>query len=193
MTDLTPSLVLASASPRRHTLLRELGLAFTTRVPQVDEQPVPGEGPASLALRLALAKAAAVPSGVATGEVVLAADTVVCLQDRILGKPADHVDAAAMLRSLSGQAHVVYTAVAAADGTRQLSAVSSTRVWMREIDPAEIEAYIASGEPMDKAGAYAIQGRGCAFVSRIDGSYTGVVGLPMFETLALLAEFGIRP
>jgi len=193
VTDAAPRLVLASASPRRHALLRELGLGFSTRVPDVDEQMRPGEGPEALTLRLALAKVGAVPGGIADGEVVLAADTVVCLDDRILGKPVDAADAASMLQALSGRAHTVCTAVAVANRSRQASVVSATRVWMRAIDTAEIEAYIASGEPMDKAGAYAIQGRGCAFVSRIDGSHTGVVGLPLFETLALLADFGIRP
>lgn len=193
MTEAAPRLVLASASPRRHELLRQLGLEFSTRVPEVDEQPLPGEAPQAMALRLSRAKASAVLPQLDSSAVVLAADTVVCVDDDLLGKPVDAADAASMLRRLSGRAHTVVTAVAAGRGSDLRTAVSSTHVWMRELDASEIDRYVASGEPMDKAGAYAIQGRGAAFVARIDGSYSGVVGLPLFETLALLAAFEIRP
>lgn len=193
MTDATPRLVLASASPRRHELLCQLGLDFSTHIPQVDEQPLPGEAPQTMALRLARAKASRVLSELAAPAVVLAADTVVCADDELLGKPVDAAAAVAMLKRLSGREHTVVTAVAAGRGSDIRTAVSTTRVWMRALDTAEVEHYVASGEPMDKAGAYAIQGRGAAFISRLDGSYSGVVGLPLFETLALLAVFGIRP
>ena len=193
MTDATPRLVLASASPRRHELLRQFGLEFSTRVPEVDEQPLPGEAPQPMALRLARAKASAVLGQLAPDEVVLAADTVVCVDDTLLGKPVDGAEAVAMLQQLSGRDHTVVTAIAVGRGSEIRTDASTTRVWMRNLDATEIERYVASGEPMDKAGAYAIQGRGAAFVARIDGSYSGVVGLPLFETLALLAAFGIRP
>lgn len=193
MTDAEPRLVLASASPRRRELLCQLGLQFSTKVPEVDERPSPDETPQAMALRLARAKASAVLSQLAPHAVVLAADTVVCVDEDSLGKPADAAAAAAMLQRLSGRTHTVVTAVAVGCGADVRTAVSTTRVWMRELDATEIDHYVASGEPMDKAGGYAIQGRGAAFVSRIDGSYSGVVGLPLFETLALLATFGVRP
>lgn len=193
MTDAVRRLVLASASPRRQELLRQIGLTFSSRAPAVDEEPLPDETPQAMALRLARSKASAVLSQAESSEVVLAADTVVCVDDELLGKPVDAADAALMLRRLSGRKHSVVTAVAVGCGSDIRTAVSTTGVWMRELAAAEIEHYVADGEPMDKAGAYAIQGRGAAFVARIDGSYSGVVGLPLFETLALLAEFEVRP
>lgn len=193
MNEPAPQLILASASPRRHDLLRQIGLVFSTRVPEVDEQPHPGEDPGALAIRLASDKAAAVLRQVGDAEVVLAADTVVCVDGVSLGKPADAAAAVAMLSRLSGREHTVVTAVAVGRGDEIRTAVSTTRVWMRDLEASEIERYAASGEPLDKAGAYAIQGRAAAFVTRIEGSYSGVVGLPLSETLALLASFGVRP
>lgn len=155
----------------------------------VDESPLPGESPGDMVVRLAVAKAAAAKTGPA--DVVIAADTAVVIDDRALGKPVDEADCLAMLDMLGGRAHKVVTGVAVygPDGAR--TALSETDVYFREIGRDEARAYWQSGEPCDKAGAYAIQGLGGAFVERIDGSYSGVVGLPVFETMALLGQAGI--
>ena len=184
-------LLLASASPRRRELLAGLGVDFDVCPVDVDESRLPGEAPAGLAVRLALAKATAAARE-AGPRPVLAADTVVALEDVIFGKPADAVDAAAMLGSLGGREHRVYTAVALRSGERLGQALAETRVRFRPLSPADIEAYVATGEPLDKAGAYGIQGLGGGFVEHLTGSYTGVVGLPIFETAGLLAWLG-RP
>lgn len=185
-------LILASKSPRRLELLAQIGLTAEVRSADVDETPLPGEAPADYVLRIALAKARAVSvamGAAAAVRPVLAADTAVICDDRILGKPADATDAARMLALLSGRAHVVLTGVALL-GTAERTAVSSTRVWLREVGPAEAAAYWASGEPQDKAGGYAVQGLGAVFVERLEGSWSGVVGLPVFETARLLAAEG---
>lgn len=190
--DGPPRLVLASKSPRRLDLIRQIGLTAEVRSADVDEAPLPGEAPAGYVLRIALAKARAVRAAVGTGAVaqpVLAADTAVICDDRILGKPADAAEAAQMLALLSGRAHLVLTGVALL-GAAEHTAVSGTRVWFREVSPAEAAAYWASGEPQDKAGGYAVQGLGAVFVERLEGSWSGVVGLPLFETARLLAAEG---
>lgn len=188
-----PRLVLASASPRRSALLADLDLAFTVRPPHTDESPQPFERPADLVARLAREKAQAF---IEPGELVLAADTIVVIDNVILGKPADEGDARAMLTRLSGRDHEVYTGVALADATtvppRLVSRVERTQVRIREMTSAEIAAYVAGGEPMDKAGAYAVQGRAGMFISEIHGSYSGIMGLPLYETALLLAKFGYR-
>lgn len=186
-------LYLASRSPRRRELLAQLGLRPLLVGAEVDETPRPDEEPLAYVQRLALEKArvgrARVPPRDARP--VLAADTAVVLAGRILGKPADAADALTMLGALSGRDHQVMTAVALS-GAHEQVAVAVTRVWFRVIDAAEAAAYLATGEPLDKAGAYGIQGRGAVFVERLEGSYSGVVGLPLFETAALLTREGVR-
>lgn len=187
-----PRLVLASASPRRLDLLAQAGLTPDRIAPaDIDETPLPRELPRPCALRLARAKAAAVP--VAAGEVVLAADTVVAVGRRMLGKPADAAEAAGFLRLLSGRRHRVVTAIAVADGKALHLRAVETAVRFRRLSPDEIRTYVASGEWAGKAGGYGIQGRAAAFVPWIGGSHANVVGLPLVETLALLASAGIRP
>jgi len=185
----SPKLHLASTSPRRREILASLGLDFDVVPVNVDETPFDGESPADMALRLSVAKAEAAEMG--AGGIALGSDTVVVVDDRALGKPRNRDDGLRMLRSLSGRAHRVLTGVAVSDGRRTLTALSATDVYFREIGRDEALAYWQSGEPRDKAGAYAIQGLGGAFVERIEGSYTGVVGLPVFETIELLRAAGI--
>jgi len=184
-----PILHLASTSPRRREILAALNLDFTTIHVEVDETPLDGEDPGDMVLRLAIAKVEA--AVIAPGHMALGADTAVVIDGQALGKPVDESDCLAMLASLSGRSHKVVTGVAlgTADGTR--TAVTETDVCFREISRDEALAYWQSGEPCDKAGAYAIQGLGGAFVERIEGSYSGVVGLPVFETVALLNEAGL--
>ena len=186
-----PELVLASGSPRRQELLGRLGLAFTVRVPDVDETPRPGEGAETYVERLARTKAVAADGH--PGEVVLAADTTVELDGALLGKPADAASARAMLGGLSGRTHRVHTGVAVAAAGDLRSRVTTTEVTFRVLTPEEIEAYLASGEPFDKAGGYGIQGRAGAFVASVAGSVSNVVGLPLAQTAALLAAVGLPP
>lgn len=183
-------LYLASTSPRRAELLAQIGVAFQSCAPAVDETPQPGEMPTAYVERLARAKALAVQAPEAHA-CVLGADTAVVLDGRILGKPVDKQDGIAMLRALSGRRHQVLTAVAVAQDGACLSEVVSTEVCFRALSEAEIQAYWASGEPCDKAGAYGIQGLAAVFVTRIEGSYSAVVGLPLCETARLLARCGI--
>jgi septum formation protein len=180
---------LASASPRRREILDGLGIGFALVAVDVDESPLDGEVPSETVLRLAVAKAEAADVG--ANDLVLGADTEVVIDGETLGKPRDEAHAIAMLGRLSGRVHKVLTGVAlrGPHGTR--TALSNTDVHFREISRDEARAYWQSGEPQDKAGAYAVQGLGGAFVERIDGSYSGVVGLPVFETVALLREAGI--
>lgn len=184
------ALVLASASPRRLDLLSSLGLQPEVSPVDIDETPRPGEDPATLAVRLAEAKAAHAAARY-PGRLVLAADTVVALGGETLGKPADAADAAAMLQRLSGLRHEVFTAVAARRDREAGTRVSRSAVDFRALAPAEIAAYVATGEPLDKAGAYGIQGVAAIFVTQLCGSYSGVVGLPLHHTAELLREFGL--
>jgi len=182
---------LASASPRRREILAALGLKFTFGGADVDETPAAGEAVTDLVLRLAADKAEA---AFGTGEFdvpVLGADTVVCLGDRLFGKPASEQDALDMLAALSGRTHRVMTGVALRTRHGMATAMSDTHVQFREIDPDEARAYWQSGEPAGKAGAYAVQGLGGVFVASIRGSYSGVVGLPVYETALLLRNAGI--
>lgn len=181
-------LILASASPRRAELLRSAGFTFDIDPADIEEAPAAGEAPAAYTLRVAQAKAAHVMRRHREPDtVVLAADTEVVLGRQILGKPEDPAHAARMLRSLAGRVHEVLTAVALR-GAREAAEVVTTRVWFTAMSEAEIAAYAASGEPMGKAGAYAVQGRGARFVERIDGSWSGVVGLPLATVHRLLSE-----
>jgi len=191
MTVDQPVLHLASSSPRRRDILTAMGVPFSHAGVDIDETPVSGEVITDMVQRVTRAKALASDrSGILTVP-VLAADTAVALGDRIFGKPASKEQALAMLASLSGQAHQVLTAVALLAGGRLQTAISVTQVTFREIHPDEALAYWQSGEPQGKAGAYAIQGRGGIFVESLAGSYSGVVGLPVFETAQLLRAAGI--
>jgi septum formation protein len=183
-------LILGSASPRRHDLLAQLGLTpDAVTPPDIDETPRKGELPRPYCARLAREKAAAVP-GAGPEDVVLCADTTVALGRRILGKPADAGEAAAFLTALGGRRHQVITAVAVRRGDRVWSRESVSAVKMKRLSDAELNSYLDSGEWMGKAGGYAIQGRAGAFIPWITGSFTGIVGLPLAETVALLAAAG---
>jgi septum formation protein len=182
--------VLASASPRRAELLARAGIDFDTRPAHVDETPWPGEEPEAHVRRLAEAKARAVAVD-HRGALVLGSDTIVVLDGRILGKPLDADEARAMLRALSGRAHDVLTGVALVIGDEARVDVCRTRVWFRTLTAAEIDGYVATGEPMDKAGAYGIQGGAARFVERIEGSRSNVVGLPV-EVVRAMLEGRIR-
>ncbi len=184
-----PHLVLASRSPRRADILRRLGLVFDVRPADLGEDLLEGESAAEAAERLAVAKARAAAR---EGAAVLACDTIVSLGEAILNKPASAAEASAMLARLSGREHVVYTGIALATPERTESAVESTRVRFRALGEREIEEYVATGEPLDKAGAYGIQGRGAALVEGIEGDYFSVMGLPVRRLLELLDRFGWR-
>ena len=184
-------LLLASASPRREELLGILMASFEVRPADIDERRKSGEAAGAYAQRLAEQKAAAI-AGTAPERWVIGADTVVVLDDRCLGKPRDAGQARRMLRSVSGRAHLVYSAVSLqGPGRHRDTALSVTEVHFDPLPEAWIHNYVESGEPMDKAGAYAIQGWPAAWISRIDGSYTGVVGLPLYQTAGLLRVAGL--
>lgn len=188
---IVPELVLASASPRRRDLLARIGVVPARIVaPGIDETPLRHERPHDYVRRIAAGKAAAVAR--APGEVVLAADTIIAVGRRILGKPGDAAEQRAMLALLSGRRHHCLSAVAVIDADGRLrERLCDTMVSFMPLSPAGIDSYVASGEGMGKAGGYAIQGRAEAWVRRIDGSWSGVVGLPLFETRAMLATAGI--
>ena len=185
----SPKLILASGSPRRRELLDRLGLVFVVRPVDVDESTQDGEDPTSYVERLARAKATAEARN---GELLLAADTIVLLDREVLGKPSGPGEAGAMLRRLSGREHTVLTGVAVYDAdTRRLEgATARSRVRVAALTDAEIDWYVSTGEPLDKAGAYAIQGLGALFVETVDGNYTNVVGLPLPLTYRLVARSG---
>jgi len=190
----TPAfLYLASASPRRSELLRQLGVEIRVTPAEVDEAIRPGEAADAYVTRLALEKSrAALRTLEAADAPVLAADTAVVVDDLILGKPRDAADATRMLNLLSGRGHEVLTSVAVCDSARESVVVNQTDVRFRSLEPDEIAAYWQSGEPAGKAGGYAIQGMGAIFIEEIRGSYSGVMGLPLFETARLLRDFGYR-
>ena len=183
----SPILILASASPRRAELLRAAGVSFTVRAADIDEACRPGEPAADYVLRLAGEKAEAVARG---DELVLGADTTVVIDGEIVGKPTDAADAARMLRALGGRWHEVLTAVHLRRGSQIRAEVAITRVKFAPLSDEEIKWYIASGEPFDKAGAYAIQGYASLFIERIEGSYSNVVGLPVQLVYQLARELG---
>jgi septum formation protein len=198
-----PTLYLASRSPRRRELLHQIGIAFEV-LPlrhdfkhnvDVDETPLAGEVPNAYVVRIARAKAVAGWRQIVAHSLphspVLAADTTVVLDDEIIGKPDNARHARILLRRLSGKAHQVLTAIAVADADRIETALSASAVEFRELGNDEISRYVTSGEPLDKAGAYAIQGRAAVFVRAMNGSYSGIMGLPLYETAELLRNFGI--
>ncbi len=196
MSNGAPELILASASPRRRALLGEAGVRFTVMPADVDESARPGEAPAVMVVRLAAEKARAIALrlGAMPRRLVLGSDTTVVIGEDVLGKPDDPEHAAILLGQLLGRRHTVLTGVAVLDsasGALRTACVASDVV-MRAASEAEIRAYIATGEPLDKAGAYAFQGEGRRFVERVIGSESNVIGLPLAETLALLREAGLE-
>ena len=202
MHSLARHIYLASRSSRRRELLKQIGVSFEVlllregpqRAADFDETPLAAEPPSDYVVRVATAKAEAGWARLGQRRLsrfpVLSADTTVALEGKILSKPADREEAAAFLRQLSGKAHQVHSAVAVKFDHRLEVALSTTEVLFRELDEQEIRQYVVSGEPQDKAGAYAIQGRAAVFVRSISGSYSGVMGLPLYETSQLLAKFG---
>jgi septum formation protein len=185
--DTSTRIILASASPRRRELLRQIGIDFEVVVSTADEQVLEGESPAEYVLRVARDKALEVKRRKKTALPVLGADTAVILDNSILGKPRNRAEAIAMLGRLAGRTHEVYSAVALALGNGEVhDSLNITRVTFAELDRSWIEAYCDTGDPMDKAGAYGVQGRAAAKIARIEGSFSGVMGLPLFETSRLL-------
>ncbi len=184
-------LVLASSSPRRRELLAQIGLECEVVPVNVDETVSNGETALAYTQRMARKKAGAGLVQAARGRIILAADTVVCIDRQILAKPDDKQHAMAMLDLLSGRKHSVITSFALVRGERWVCTSCTTDVWLAEIDAAQRDAYWCSGEPRDKAGAYAIQGRAAVFVERIAGSYSNVVGLPLYELAEALRVFGV--
>lgn len=198
MRELGDFLILASTSPRRRELLAALGLHFAIATAAIDEMPLAGETPEALVVRLSRSKALAVAGGLhftpqenKPQPPVLAADTVVALDGALLGKPADAAEATAMLRALRGRVHQVHTAVSLAHRGRLVTRLSTSNVWMRQYSDEEIAAYVATGDPLDKAGAYAIQHPDFAPVARWEGCYAAIVGLPLGVVAELLADAGI--
>lgn len=204
MQPATRHIYLASRSSRRRELLKQIGVSFEVlllregphRTADFDETPVAGEPPRDYALRLAEAKVEAGWARLGQRRLmrypVLSGDTTVALGDKILGKPADREEAVSFLRQLSGKTHQVHSAIAVKFDNRVEVAVSTTDVQFREMEDQEIRQYVNGGEPLDKAGGYAIQGRAAVFVVSIAGSYSGVMGLPLYETSQILAKFGYR-
>lgn len=185
--------ILASGSPRRRELLEMLGVPdLTIRPATGPERATPGAGPEQTVRELSLHKAQEVAQTCAPEDIIIAADTIVYLDGAILGKPKDHDDAVRMLTALSGREHIVYTGVAVLRGGELRQAVEQTTVRFRTLMPAEIERYIATGEPMDKAGAYAIQGLAAMFVIGLDGDYYNVMGLPVCPLAMILRKFGVK-
>ncbi len=183
-------ILLASASPRRRELLVQLGLSFDVAAPDVDETPLPGEAPHPYVGRLAIVKSSAVAA--ATGTLVIAADTTVEIDGEILAKPVDDADARTMLRRLSGRTHQVHTGVALRLGDRTVSEVVTSFVTFTRITAAQIDWYVGTGEPMDKAGAYAVQGAGGVFVQQVEGSVSNVIGLPLHTVVRLCEQLGVQ-
>ncbi len=187
------NIILASNSPRRRELLGQMGLKdFQVSAPNVDETVEPGLSPAEMVEELSLRKARAAAEKAGPEDLVIAADTVVALDGKVLGKPRDREDAFAMLSALSGREHRVYTGVTVLRGEEAATGHEETTVAFRALEPGEIRGYIATGEPMDKAGAYGIQGLGALLVSGIRGDYCSVVGLPVFRLGRMLADFGVE-
>lgn len=185
-----PPVVLASSSPRRRELLALIGIPHSVYPANVDETYLEGELPREHAERLARAKAAKVAS-LERDSVVIGADTIVVVDDTVLGKPRDQTDAARMLAMLSGRTHLVITAVAVARGDEIVSDMEVVSVTFRDLNSIEIASYISTGEPMDKAGAYGIQGFGATIVRRVEGDYFAVMGLPLLRLVTLLGRVGV--
>jgi len=188
-----PPIILASTSPRRRDLLLQIGLGFTIDPADVDERALPDELPETYALRVALDKARVAAQRAGAG-IIIAADTIVVLDDAVLGKPSDLKDAERMLAMLSGKMHRVITGLAVLDAAtgRALTRASITNVWFRDLSPENIAWYVRTGEPLDKAGAYGIQEKGALLITRIEGCYFNVVGLPLSVLFDMLRELGIN-
>lgn len=184
--------ILASQSPRRKQLLEMLGVEFTVMPAKGEEIVPPGVGPEETVRILSRQKAAAVAEEVGNEAIIIAADTIVWYEDLVLGKPRDEQEAARMLSALSGKTHQVYTGLTVRQGENVLSAAECTHVKFRKLSGREIDAYIATGEPMDKAGAYGIQGRACLFVEGIQGDFFNVMGLPVCRLGKMLKELGVE-
>ena len=186
------AIILASQSPRRRELLGQMGISdFIIRPAHGEEKAAPGLSPAQLVEALSLQKGVEVAASAAPGDLVISADTVVAVNGRVLGKPRSREEAAAMLASLSGRTHTVYTGVTVCRDGDALTEHEATAVRFRALTPGEIAAYVATGEPMDKAGAYGIQGYGALLVEGIEGDYFNVVGLPVCRLGRMLARFGV--
>jgi septum formation protein len=186
-----PQIILASASPRRRELLNQINVRHLVQTADIDETPLSNESPSDYVQRLALEKALACRQKFNPTLPILAADTTVVLDNLIMGKPQNEADAFKMLEQLSGNTHCVFTAIALL-GNQQNIVISATEVTFKTLTQNEIHAYWQSGESLDKAGSYAIQGKGSLFIERINGSFSGVMGLPLFETAQLLALEGIE-
>lgn len=194
MSDAHHQIYLASGSPRRRELLAQIGVRFAVLAADTDETRLPGEHPEDYVLRLAVEKARVARARLPRDDrrPVLGADTAVVIGERVFGKPEDREEALAMMRLLSGRAHRVLTAVALITDDGERTDLSETRVTFRTLDEEEVMRYWSTGEPRDKAGGYAIQGFGALFVAGLNGSYSGVMGLPLFETGRLLAQVGVE-
>jgi septum formation protein len=191
-TDSTTQLILASGSPQRSKLLNQIGVNYQTTVSEIDESVLAGEAPGDYVCRMAMEKALAVRQRAKATGPVLGADTAVIVDDRILGKPLDRAHAIEMLMGLSARTHEVWSAVALILATgHTLSGLNISRVTFAPLQRDWIEAYCDSGDPMDKAGAYAVQGKAAQKISRLEGSYSGVMGLPLFETSEILQKAGL--
>ena len=186
------AIILGSQSPRRRELLEKLDLPFTILTAGIDETVRPELTPAQAVADISARKAAAILRQASEDDLVITADTIVVLDGQIMGKPHSPEEAEQMLSSLSGRTHQVYTAVTLHSHARQKTEVACTQVTFRPLDPTEIRAYIASGEPMDKAGAYGIQGRGAVLVSHLEGDYFNVMGLPLCTLCRMLRSFGVK-
>ena len=185
-------IILASASPRRLELMRQIGVDPIVHVAEIDETPFSNEQPHPLVRRMAEEKATCIAAGHVQEDLVIGADTVVVAGDRIFGKPVDFEDASAMLSCLSGTCHQVLTAVCVSKADVLSTRIVESTVRFRELSEMEIEAYWQTGEPLDKAGAYAVQGLAAIFIEEIQGSYSAIMGLPLYEVTELLAEAGVK-
>lgn len=184
-------LILASQSPRRQQLLQQMGLRFTVKVADIDETMDPTQPPETQVAQVSARKAAAIAAVSGEEEIIIAADTIVVVDDTILGKPHSEEEARAMLRMLSGRSHRVMTGVTVQKGNKSLSHTEITEIRFRELTDTEISAYVASGDPMDKAGSYGIQNAAAVFVSGMQGDYFNVMGLPLCALTQLLRRFGV--
>ena len=185
-------IVLASASPRRQELLRRIGITeFDIRIPEADESYPPDLTPQGIVEHISRAKAEAAAALCGEDEIVITADTMVFLVDNRLGKPADEADALRMLTALQGRHHTVCTGVTVRQGTRSITECETTEVYFRPVSEAELRSYIATGEPMDKAGSYGVQGKGALLVEKLNGDFFNVMGLPVLRLSRMLAQFGI--
>ena len=186
------SIILASASPRRQQLLRQMGLTFTVEVANVEEKISPRDQPRNAVKRLSAQKAFAVAAAHSADDIIIAADTIVSLDGRILGKPTNAAEAKRMLRMLSGKTHHVLTAFTVIQGDRNHTRIDDAAVQFRDLTDKEIADYVATGEPLDKAGSYGVQGEGSRLIAAIHGDYYTVMGLPIGHLASILHRFGVR-